>query len=194
MKITKEETNQIIPESTIKFIGYPFNFKSMYDLGNKRTNVNGKIIPYSVFYRKENIIYDSIDLNGLNGALKYDLRKPIILKSRDMVMNLGTSEHILDQEAVFRNIHNLSHSKMIHQVPLIETRKKHGYWGYTFMFFILLARWNNYIFKKMDFELERKIICVYYEKLIKKNNFNWVNVLYEYLHRNKHGKGGVIRK
>lgn len=191
MEITKEEINQIIPESTIKFIG-DFDFKSMYDLGNKRTKVNGRIIPYSIFYRDKNIIYDSIDLNGLNGSLKYDLRKPIDLPSRDMVMNLGTSEHILEQEPVFRNIHNLSHYRIIHQVPLEKTRRFHGYWGYTYKFFKWLAFLNSYKLIKMEFEERRKIICVSYIKQ-NKNDFIWRG-MFNFLYRNKKGKGGVVRK
>lgn len=192
--MNKNILNKIIPESTINFIGYPFNFKSMYDLGNKRTKINDKFYSYRFYYHSHNIIYDSIDLNGLNGALIYDLRKFIDLKSRDMVMNLGTSEHVLEQEPIFRNIHNLSHFRMIHQVPLEKTRKRHGYWGYTNSFFKELAILNSYIIEKIEFEERRKIICISYRKLYKDNYFIWDDVLYNYLYRNKYGKGGVIRK
>ena len=156
-----------IPESTIEFIS-PFDFKSMYDLGNKKT---GKI-PYSIYYRELGIEYDSIDLNGKDGALKLDLTKPIDLKPRDVVMNLGTSEHILNQEAVFRNIHNLSNYRMIHQVPIKGSRPGHGYWGYTYRFFKMLAVINDYEIIKMEFEERRQIICVSFKHILK-TNFKW---------------------
>lgn len=151
--------SRIVPDDVIKLMK-PFNFKSMYELGNKITNG----IPYSVFYRKLGIQYISIDINGRNGALKLDLTKPINLKSRDMVSNIGTTEHVINQEAVFRNIHNLSHFRMVHWVPIEKERINHGFYGYNELFFLNLCELNNYEIEKFYKDTDRHLICCSFKK------------------------------
>lgn len=173
----------IVPKQIIELM-QPFDFDSMYELGNKKT----KGVPYSVYYIDLGIVYDSIDLNGLDGALKLDLRKPIDLEPRKMVTNIGTSEHILEQKPVFENMHNLSNYRIVHGVPRLNSWKGHGYWEYTKRFFIRLAELNNYKIEKLYFDDYWKIICCSYKK--KNIQFKWSNKLYKYLKR-KQGKGGV---
>lgn len=100
----------------------PLTFKSMYDLGNKKTDG----VPYNSYFRSLGITYDSIDLNGMDGALPLDLNADIELAARELVSNLGTSEHVLNQEACFRNVHNLSERRMVHWVPLAKRHPRHG--------------------------------------------------------------------
>lgn len=178
--------NNPIPQEFLDFI-HPIDFQSMWDLGNKKT---GKVL-YKTYWESLGIKYDSIDLNGLDRAIKVDLQKPLSFPKRDMVMNLGTSEHILKQEPVFRNIHNLSNDRMIHMVPDAGKRKKHGYWGYYIMFFLILADINKYaLLRQIQYEPKRKIWMVSFRKS-NNDEFVWGNILNKYLYHNKHGIGGV---
>ena len=134
----------------------------MYELGNKKTDGQ----PYRIFYEYINVEYMSIDINGMDGAIVLDLEIPILnLKSRDMVANIGTAEHVMNQEQVFRNIHNLSHFRMVHWVPKEKKRSKHGYWGYTEDFFKMLAELNNYQIEKLyTLKYRHGIVCCSYRK------------------------------
>jgi hypothetical protein len=100
--------NAIVPPQVKNLIA-PLDFRSAYDLGNKKTNN----MPYAAYYRAMGVDYSSIDLNGLDGAIAVDLAEPVDLPPKQAVMNIGTSEHVVDQEAVFRNIHNLVVSRQV---------------------------------------------------------------------------------
>ncbi len=165
----------------------PFDFSSVYELGNKKTNG----VPYRFFYNSKGIQYTSIDLNGLDGALPLDLSKPVDLTSRDIVMNIGTSEHILEQEQVFRNIHNLSRHRMVHWVPLSSKHPDHGCWGYDIDFFEKLAVLNDYKIEKLYLETTFKnwsIICCSYKKNNVDRKFAWEKLPMTY---NEKGTRGV---
>ncbi len=176
----------IVPEQVIDLIE-PFNFKSMYELGNKKR----KGIPFSIFYKSKDIEYTSLDLNGMDGSIILDLSKPTDLPSRDMVANIGTSEHVMDQESVFRNVHNLSHFRMIHWTPQAKIHPRHGYWGYEKEFFIMLAKLNNYIIEKLYIDISFNsygfVLCSYRKQ--GNDKFVWSPELP--LYKNKNGKGGV---
>lgn len=179
--------SDIIPKEVINLIE-PFDFKSVYELGNKKTA--GR--PYSEFYEQEGIEYTSIDLNGLDGALMLDLAKPIDLPSRDIVSNIGTSEHIMDQSSVFKNIHNLSHDRMVHWVPLAEKHPSHGYWGYELEFFEQVSRINSYEIEKLYIERSYKdwsLVCCSLRKTDNKQPFVWDDNLP--LIYNEGGHGGI---
>lgn len=148
---------KLIPVQVLKLLE-PLDFLTMYELGNKKTGG----IPYSQYFREKGITYDSIDINGLDGALQYDLNTPINLPPRDLVSNIGTSEHVLNQESCFNNIHNLSTKRMVHWVPLERRHPRHGLYGYSVEFFIDLAAANNYLINKLYIETSFKnwlLIC-----------------------------------
>lgn len=92
----------IIPEEERAVI-YPLVGKRMLELGDK---YNGKGT-YKDHFEKEGMEHTSIDWNGEHGALPLDLREPIDLEPFDMITNMGTTEHVSDQQAVWTNIHNL---------------------------------------------------------------------------------------
>lgn len=73
---------------------------SMLELGDKR---NGNDV-YKTFFEQHGFRHVSVDLNGKNGALVLDLRKPLDLGTFDMVTNIGTSEHVSDQRPCWQNI------------------------------------------------------------------------------------------
>ena len=75
---------------------------SMLELGNKR---NSKLSQaYKYYFTRVGYRHVSIDLNGQDDALPLDLCKPLNLGTFDMVTNLGTSEHVADQVAVWHNM------------------------------------------------------------------------------------------
>jgi hypothetical protein len=124
----------------------PIDFQTMYELGNKRTTK----ISYKTVFTGIGIDHFSIDINGEDGAVPLDLRDPIDLPPRDIVTNIGTSEHVMDgQEMCFRNIHNLSNRRMVHWVPYGQTMTTHGRYGYGLSFFEQLAVLNDYIIEKL---------------------------------------------
>ena len=93
-----------------------------------------------------------------------------------MVSNIGTAEHVTDQEAVFRNIHNLSHFRIVHWAPLAGAQIRHGFWGYEIDFFLMLAKLNNYIIEKLYNDISdsngyKVIVCSYRKK--NTNKFIW---------------------
>jgi hypothetical protein len=116
----------------------------MIELGNQHFN-DGRIS--KDYYSGIGIEHVSIDINGLDNSLKLDLNFDIDIPKADVVTNHGTTEHVSNQEAVFRNIHNLckTNGYMIHQVPSVGTWPGHCDFYYTKEYFEDLAKKNNYI-------------------------------------------------
>jgi len=182
--IVTPKGNQVVPERVLKLLR-PLDFTSMYDLGNKKTDG----VPYGVYFRGVGIKYDSIDLNGLDGTLRLDLRTRLNLEPRDLVANIGTSEHVLEQEPVFENVHRLSSSRMVHMVPRMYSWPGHGYWEYTMRFFEILATDNAYFIEKMYVDDFYTAICCSLRKTDDRT-FIWRKGILYHLRRKK-GRGGV---
>ena len=83
---------------------WPLVGQRMLELGCKE---NGEGV-YKWYFESIGIEHVSIDWNGFYGSLPLDLRTPIDLPPFDMVTNIGTTEHVSDQESCWRNIHNLT--------------------------------------------------------------------------------------
>jgi hypothetical protein len=68
-----------------------------------------------------------------------------LLHEFDLVTNFGTSEHVLNQFNVFQTMHDFTRDNglMYHDVPM-GGYFFHGYFLYTPMFFLHLARANDY--------------------------------------------------
>jgi hypothetical protein len=110
----------------IKYIQYLDEFISssfenvsgikMLELGNQKIRNRRKYgLPKTgkQYFESLGMKHNSIDLNGLDGALRLDLSKPIDkkewLNNFDVVTNFGTTEHIEPIEGqyeCFKNIHN----------------------------------------------------------------------------------------
>lgn len=189
-RISDEDIEAIVPEQVKKLLE-PFNFESIYDLGNKKT----KGLPYSLFFKMRNIRYISIDINGLDGALPYDLTAPLNnLEPFDIVANIGTTEHIEEQKQVFCNIHNISKKRMAHWLPLAGKHSSHGCWGYTLDFFRELAQLNDYKIEKLYIETSFKrwtLVCCSFHKKNISNPFVWSNELTKFQHYNPDGSRGA---
>jgi len=117
---------------------------SMLELGNKK-NPDGV---YKDYFESLGIRHVSIDWNGENGALKLDLRTPIKpqVGTFDMVTNIGTTEHVSNQTAVWENIHNCCHvgGAIVSVTPRPGDWWWHGEWYPTGEFFREFARLNGY--------------------------------------------------
>lgn len=68
--------------------------------------------------------YSSIDFNGLYGAHPFDLNRDLVTdydykETFDLVTNYGTANVVFNQNAFFRNVHNLckTNGYMIHTFP-----------------------------------------------------------------------------
>lgn len=120
---------------------------SMLELGNKK---NGSLT-YKRYFESLGYRHVSVDWNGLDGALKLDLRKPINLGTFDMVTNIGTSEHVDDQEGVWRNICEAMHvgSVLLSTTPYPGDWTWHGEHYPTEDFYHALAEKNGLEIERM---------------------------------------------
>jgi hypothetical protein len=136
--------------------------RSMLELGNQDIDVRSGIqerLGKDYFCNRGIIEHVSIDLNGEDGALAYDLARPIdrreFIGRFDVITNAGTSEHvepIAGQYTCFQNIHNMLAvgGIAIHIVPDVEELDLRGSWKnhsnnyYSKEFFLMLADENAY--------------------------------------------------
>lgn len=153
-----------------------------------------KIFYKTIFAYKE---YKAIDLHGTADSFKFDLNSEYNETTKyDLITNIGTSEHIFNQLAVFKTIHNLVKKDgiIIHQLPG-QGYYDHGFFNYHPTFFFDLALANNYTmggFWMYD-NNENKLINVHnrenYSKLFNRNNHpNYYDNIVLYKATNKNDK------
>ena len=124
----------------------PLVGSSMLELGNKR---KGDFI-YKKFFENAGFRHVSVDTNGLDGALPLDLRKPLNLGTFDMVTNIGTTEHVSEdnfagQVVCWWNICTAMHvgSVLASITPAKGSYPNHGTWYPLPAFFEELAEKNG---------------------------------------------------
>ena len=103
-----------------------------------------KLFYRAIFDYKE---YLALDLQGTKHSINFDLNNEYKdVKKYDVVTNIGTSEHIFNQLAVFKTIHNsvTAGGLIIHQLPG-QGYYDHGFYNYQPTFFFDLAQANNYL-------------------------------------------------
>lgn len=99
-----------------------------------------------------NLRYASIDVVSAGFAERFDLNAhslaPAERNSFDVVVNFGTTEHLINQMNAYRVIHDACTpgGHMFHQVPGTGYLH-HGYFTYDIQFFEDLAKANGYAFK-----------------------------------------------
>jgi hypothetical protein len=97
------------------------------ELGNQHTGWKFEV-PVKTVLEWLGAVHTSIDLNGLDGAWRHDLSKPLplpLIGQFDLVTNAGTTEHVCtsndfrDQWQAFRSIHDLAKPRaaIMHVVP-----------------------------------------------------------------------------
>ncbi len=94
--------------------------------------------------------YSSIDINGAENSYQFDLNQDLYDTYKfdqlyDLVINNGTGEHVFNQFALFKNIHQLTNTNgiMLHILPFIDWIN-HGFYNYNPIFFADLAASNKY--------------------------------------------------
>ena len=110
-----------------------------------------------VFYRALGFrAYNAIDVNQKYGSLmmdlNYDLRERYnFSETFDLVTNSGTGEHIFNQFAVFKNIHQLTaiDGIMLHIMPFINW-VNHGFYNFHPILYADLAAANQYELVKLS--------------------------------------------
>ena len=134
---------------TVQGVTFPTDLR-MLELGNMILEKRGLIVPFiskyggkwdrvaKGYFEGLGFSHTSIDINGLNGSLSLDLRKPFPkeLGKFDVLTDFGTIEHIIDnQYRVFKNFHDAAApgALMVHTLP--GTGYGHGYWSYPVSFF-----------------------------------------------------------
>jgi len=101
------------------------------------------------FLKSTNIRYQAFDIFSAPGVRIFDLNSSDLpdddKHKYDIVINFGTSEHIFNQYNCFRLIHNAAKvgAYIFHQVPFTGYLN-HGYFVYTPLMFIEIAKANNY--------------------------------------------------
>jgi hypothetical protein len=132
----------------------PLVGSSMLELGDKLDG--GRV--YKDWFVSLGFRHVSIDMNGNNGALPLDLTKPLNLGTFDMISNIGTSEHVSEdnwngQVECWRNMLDAMHvgSVLICDTPAPGGWKGHGKWYPHPKLYSELARLNG-------LELERLLV------------------------------------
>ena len=136
---------------------------SMLELGNKR---KGNMI-YKHVFERAGFRHVSVDINGKDGALKVDLRKPLNLGTFDMVTNFGTSEHVSEnsiegQVVCWQNILEAMHvgSVLVSITPREGAPRwlRHGRWYPQEPFFTKMAEINGLEIERL-YRDEHLIYC-----------------------------------
>jgi hypothetical protein len=94
--------------------------------------------------------YTAIDVNDQFGSIMMDLNEPLdaaygYREQFDLVVNNGTGEHVFNQYALFRNMHNLCarDGMMLHIVPFLNYIN-HGFFNFNPLLYCDLALANGY--------------------------------------------------
>ena len=130
---------------------------TILELGNKKNRLG----TYKDFFTARGYQHTSVDINGRDGSIKRDLRKPLDLGTFDMVTNIGTSEHVAAQEPCWRNILEAMHvgTVLVCVTPLPGSQ--HGIWHPTREFYPELARLNGLAIDRLTVAGNRTIQCQY---------------------------------
>lgn len=119
----------------------------MIELGNQHMHLAGLPPVAKRYFEKLGFCHISLDLNGEDGAVSWDLAKPFDLKCQaDVVTDFGTSEHVWDLYACLENMHRHLRrgGRIIAANPEPGSWPGHGYWYRTQEFYRELARLAAY--------------------------------------------------
>lgn len=140
---------EIIPEDELRALGPVVEQgTTILELGNKK-NSRGL---YRTWYEQHGAAYTCLDWNGMDGALKLDMRKRQRLGPFDVVTNFGFTEHVTDQFMCWWNVHEfvkvggrlvicMPNPGQFNQKPNWEL---HGYWQPTLEWYQQFVERNGY--------------------------------------------------
>jgi hypothetical protein len=151
----------------------PLVGSSMLELGNKRKAGGNGPFTYKDVFTGLGFRHVSVDINGQHGALPKDLTKPLNLGTFDMVSNIGTSEHVsendwIGQAACWRNILQAMHvgSVLVSITPKPGSWPNHGTWYPHEAFFAELAALNGCELERCYDSDKRKPGCTPHLRLV----------------------------
>lgn len=130
----------------------PLVGKTMLELGNKHLGGQDPEPTYKKFFEAQGLKHTSVDLNGRDGALPLDLRRPLGFGTFDMVSNVGTTEHVDDQAGVWRNIAEAMAvgSVLVSVTPLPGDWPGHGLYYPSLDFYREFARLNGLEVERLE--------------------------------------------
>lgn len=134
-----------------------FKGASILELGNKK-NILGV---YKEFLESKGYQHVSIDINGQDGALPFDLREPVqphlvdlgLPSHYDLLTNSGVIEHVdINQEAAWRNAFDLVKvgGVQVHVTPSAGYWLNHGLYHPTMEFFEVMAVANDMVIHTLE--------------------------------------------
>mgnify|MGYP001232636489 FL=1 len=113
--------------------------------------------------------------------------------SFNLVINNGTGEHVFNQFALFKNMHNLCQvdGLMLHILPFIDWIN-HGFYSFHPIMFADLAASNGYELMKMSFAhrdgnevfIKKKFLKNLYDQLKPNDNESFIYQVIEYAKNN----------
>lgn len=121
--------------------------KGSYAPGDRMLELGCKQLDrYKRWFQAQGVEHVSVDLNGQGGALALDLQEPLNLGQFDIVTNFGTTEHVENQEPVWRNIHEAlkSGGVFISTTPHPYDWPNHGKWYPGHVWYEHLCKLNGY--------------------------------------------------
>lgn len=133
------------PESLNRFLGH---FGGTPYADDEITRMADRAFAGAMFERA-GLSYEAVDISPHPRTMVIDLnsgRLPFWKRGRyNLVLNCGTTEHVLNQHNAFRLIHDACSvgGLMYHGVP-IAGDFSHGMFNYTPLFFVRLAEANGY--------------------------------------------------
>lgn len=89
---------------------------------------------------------EAVDPGTPGSEYKFDLNDPVAIdKQFDLVLNLGTGEHIFNVFQFYKTVHELTRPQglMVHAAPMTGWFD-HGFYNFQPTFFFDVARTNNY--------------------------------------------------
>ena len=135
----------ILGDTVASYHRHPLN---VILLGNKKQLKEGAL-PYSAWFKELGCEVRTIDMTGEDGALAYDLRKPVrpYWDWADYVINFGTLEHVSEQRHGFANAHAMCKvgGRIIHTLPEVGGLLGHCDWYYSKHFVKWMAERNGYV-------------------------------------------------
>jgi len=139
----------IPPDEIETFGGLLEEGDNLLELGNK-TDKDG--VPYRKLYGPL-IYYQSLDWNGSDGALKYDMNfalDPVTDFNPpgpfDWVTNFGFTEHVTNQEACWANVHRFIRvgGRLVFCMPAPGQWEQHGFYQPRLPWYEQFAELNGY--------------------------------------------------
>lgn len=153
---------------------YKHGVKTVSELGDQR-NFTREPAPYmSEWFKRNNVEYMSIDLNGLNDSKQWDMSEPLkTSKKYDLVTDVGFSEHVKDLYQCFANIDKLTKvgGYMLHENPRTKNWPKHCYHYFDEKFYVDLAIQTGYYIMELkntvamhNYDTGNNVFCLMQKK------------------------------